>query len=159
MAPETIQRQPHYSVKSDVWSYGVLLYEIFNNGIKPWPNLDVRQCAANIKRGIMPDMPEITPKEVIHLVNKCWKINVEKRCDFKYITKKLKKVQSSYQLPEITNLTIAQLKNVGILTEEKAETQEEKDEEEIESISKTVTESVSTTGQWMSDSTVKPANE
>ncbi|KAK6102029.1 Protein tyrosine kinase family protein [Brugia pahangi] len=152
MAPETIQHKPRYSVKSDVWSYGVLLYEIFNNGIKPWPNLDVRQCATNIRRGVMPDMPEITPKEIIRLVRKCWKISVEKRCDFKYIVKKLKKLQLCYAPPEIADLTIAKLKNVKALTEEGAETQEEKDDCEAESITQTVIEGTST-GKWITDST------
>ncbi|EJW81266.1 hypothetical protein WUBG_07825 [Wuchereria bancrofti] len=152
MAPETIQHKPLYSFKSDVWSYGVLLYEIFNNGIKPWPNLDVRQCATNIRRGIMPDMPEITPKEIIRLVKKCWKISVEKRCDFKYIVKKLKKLQLCYAPPEITDLTIAKLKNVKALTEEGAETQEEKDDCEVELITQTVIEGTST-GRWITDST------
>lgn len=177
MAPETIQRHPRYSHKSDIWSFGVLFYEIFNNGIKPWPDLDVRQCATNIRRGTMPEMPgsiirkikkndffcflnfiaiykilvfqffiffvifclfnfviknkliaDRMPKEIIKLVNKCWKLNVEKRCDFKYVVKKLKKLQQSYAPPETSDLTIGKLKNVRILTEEAAEIQEEKDD-------------------------------
>uniref|UniRef100_A0A915Q5B0 Protein kinase domain-containing protein n=1 Tax=Setaria digitata TaxID=48799 RepID=A0A915Q5B0_9BILA len=142
MAPETIQREPHYSVKSDVWSYGVLLYEIFNNGIKPWPEMDVRRCATNIRHGIMPDMPENTPSEIIDLANKCWKMNIEKRCDFKYIVKKLKKIQLLYAPPKITDLTIAKLKNVQILTEKEVEIEEEKNENEMESLSKTSNEGI-----------------
>ncbi|VDM98270.1 unnamed protein product [Thelazia callipaeda] len=57
MAPETIQKLPQFSTKSDVWSFGVLMYEIFNDGIKPWPNWDARRCATYIRQGNMPEMP------------------------------------------------------------------------------------------------------
>lgn len=97
----------------------------------------------------------MTPKQIIRLVNKCWRMNVEKRCDFKYIVRKLKKVQLTYEPPEITDLTIAKLKNVEILTKMEAETQEEKDECEVETISKTITKGIST-GESIIVSTVKP---
>ncbi|VDM93261.1 unnamed protein product, partial [Onchocerca ochengi] len=137
MAPETIQREPRYSAKSDIWSYGVMLYEIFNNGMKPWPDMNVRQCATNIRHGIMPDMPEITPKEIIRLVNKCWRMDVEKRCDSKYIVRKLKKAQLYHGLPETSDLTISKLENVKVLTKEETEMQEEKNDYEMEMMSKT----------------------
>lgn len=39
-APETI-KEGLFDVKTDVWSYGVTVWEIFNDGMKPYGNVDV----------------------------------------------------------------------------------------------------------------------
>ena len=36
MAPETFESPPKFTCKSDIWSYGVLLWEICNNGKTPY---------------------------------------------------------------------------------------------------------------------------
>ncbi|VDM96456.1 unnamed protein product [Thelazia callipaeda] len=142
MAPETIRKDPKYSTKSDVWSFGVLLYEIFNDGIKPWPDWDVRQCATCIKQGNMPDMPDKTPSEIVKLVSECWTVDVEKRCDFIYIANKLSSIHLLYAPPKLNDLTIAKLKDVKPLTEKDAELKEERSDCEKESLSKKSSESL-----------------
>ncbi|PIO73216.1 hypothetical protein TELCIR_04820 [Teladorsagia circumcincta] len=49
MAPETLRRPQLWSAKSDVWSFGVLLYEMFNNGEKPWPDDEPKRIATHIR--------------------------------------------------------------------------------------------------------------
>ncbi|VDM25993.1 unnamed protein product [Toxocara canis] len=72
MAPETLVKPPKFSKKSDVWAYGVLLYEIFNLGVKPWPDEEVKKIATNIRHGSMPEMPSITPPSIKELVQTTW---------------------------------------------------------------------------------------
>lgn len=59
MAPETLVQQPAYSEKSDIWSYGMLLFEIFNKGKKPWPDWEVKKIATYIRKVQMPDFPSL----------------------------------------------------------------------------------------------------
>lgn len=35
-APEALARG-HYTIKSDIWSFGILLHEIFSKGQEPYP--------------------------------------------------------------------------------------------------------------------------
>lgn len=74
MAPECISKQPLYSLASDVWSYGVLIYKVFNKGIAPWPNdSDFKAMARRIRAFDMPKLPKEMP-EVMHklIEEKIW---------------------------------------------------------------------------------------
>jgi serine/threonine protein kinase len=57
MAPESLTRDPEFSVKSDVWAFGMLLFEIFTNGSKPWSDWENKKIATYIRRGNMPNFP------------------------------------------------------------------------------------------------------
>ncbi|XP_062871906.1 protein-tyrosine kinase 6b [Trichomycterus rosablanca] len=82
-APEAILHG-HFSNKSDVWSFGVLLYEIFSYGAIPYPGLSssaaVKQVTQHAYR--MP-APAKCPVFIDNLMTSCWKEKPEDRPDFK----------------------------------------------------------------------------
>ncbi|TKR86860.1 hypothetical protein L596_011368 [Steinernema carpocapsae] len=85
MAPETLQRASTITKKSDVWSYGVLVFEIFNQGEKPWPNDPVKKIATHIRRGEMMSVPELAPQQIREYLQRIWNLNPEQRPTFKEI--------------------------------------------------------------------------
>lgn len=59
LAPETMQ-QKVYSNKTDVWSYGVLVWEIYSDGAEPYPGLSNIQTRAKIiVQNYRMDMPKV----------------------------------------------------------------------------------------------------
>ncbi|KHJ88995.1 hypothetical protein OESDEN_11196, partial [Oesophagostomum dentatum] len=89
MAPETLKRPQLWSTKSDVWSFGVLLYEVFNDGERPWPDDEPKRIATHIRHGRMPDLPPKTPEKIRALVAKIWSVNPEERPTMENLAKKL----------------------------------------------------------------------
>uniref|UniRef100_A0A3Q3A9Z2 receptor protein-tyrosine kinase n=1 Tax=Kryptolebias marmoratus TaxID=37003 RepID=A0A3Q3A9Z2_KRYMA len=64
MSPESIF-QKIYSSESDVWSYGVLLWEVFSLGCNPYPDLlTTRQFLSELKKGHRMDQPEHAPPDM-----------------------------------------------------------------------------------------------
>jgi len=62
-APECLSKCPLYSVASDIWSYGALIYEIFNKGVSIWPDdKDFKAMAKRISSLEMPELPESMPE-------------------------------------------------------------------------------------------------
>uniref|UniRef100_A0A087YLN1 receptor protein-tyrosine kinase n=1 Tax=Poecilia formosa TaxID=48698 RepID=A0A087YLN1_POEFO len=85
MAPESIF-QCLYTVQSDVWSYGVLLWEIFSLGKSPYPNVVVdTNFYKMIKDGHHMEQPEFAPNEMYHLMKLCWSLEPTHRPTFKTI--------------------------------------------------------------------------
>lgn len=85
MAPESIF-QCLYTVQSDVWSYGVLLWEIFSLGKSPYPNVVVdTNFYMMIKDGRHMEQPEFAPNEMYHLMKLCWSLEPTHRPTFKTI--------------------------------------------------------------------------
>ncbi|KAM7373802.1 hypothetical protein PAMP_006505 [Pampus punctatissimus] len=85
MAPESIF-QCIYTVQSDVWSYGVLLWEIFSLGKSPYPNIAVdTNFYKMIKDGRHMDQPDFAPAEMYQLMTLCWSLEPTDRPTFKMI--------------------------------------------------------------------------
>ncbi|CAK6981358.1 platelet-derived growth factor receptor beta-like [Scomber scombrus] len=82
MSPESIF-QNIYSSQSDVWSYGVLLWEIFSLGGSPYPDLPMTQefyCA--LKRGYRMNRPEHAPHNIFDVMSQCWEEKPQDRPAF-----------------------------------------------------------------------------
>uniref|UniRef100_A0A1I8ABK4 Tyrosine-protein kinase n=1 Tax=Steinernema glaseri TaxID=37863 RepID=A0A1I8ABK4_9BILA len=113
MAPETLSKQPEYSEKSDVWSFGVLMYEIFNLGEKPWADEDdFKVIAKNIKKNRMVEPPAITPEAVKVLMKKTWSHEAKQRPPFKEIVSFLLDYQMLSKLPAPSELRVNRIPGV-----------------------------------------------
>ncbi|XP_041588123.1 tyrosine-protein kinase Srms-like isoform X3 [Vulpes lagopus] len=62
-----------YSPKSDVWSFGVLLYEVFTHGQCPYEGLSNHEALQQVTRGYRLPRPAACPAEVYALMLDCWK--------------------------------------------------------------------------------------
>ncbi|KAF4070920.1 hypothetical protein AMELA_G00279030 [Ameiurus melas] len=82
MAPESIFDNL-YTTLSDVWSYGILLWEIFSLGGTPYPGMVVDSSFYNkIKSGYRMAKPEHASSDVYELMVKCWNNEPDKRPSF-----------------------------------------------------------------------------
>lgn len=82
MAPESIFDNL-YTTLSDVWSYGILLWEIFSLGGTPYPGMVVDSSFYNkIKSGYRMSKPEHSPHDVYEVMMRCWNSEPEKRPSF-----------------------------------------------------------------------------
>ncbi|NXE90689.1 KSYK kinase, partial [Menura novaehollandiae] len=71
-----------FSSKSDVWSFGVLMWEAFSYGQKPYKGMKGGEVAQMIERGERMERPEVCPTEVYSLMKLCWTYNIDDRPGF-----------------------------------------------------------------------------
>ncbi|XP_065209231.1 plexin-A4-like [Planococcus citri] len=82
IAPETITHRRH-STKSDVWSYGILLWEIVTFGEVPYATYDdAKKLLKDIRSGYRMKKPEGCSMDTYCLMLKCWNHLPENRPDF-----------------------------------------------------------------------------
>ncbi|XP_074384865.1 megakaryocyte-associated tyrosine-protein kinase isoform X2 [Zonotrichia albicollis] len=89
-APEALKHNK-FSSKSDVWSYGILLWETFSFGRAPYPKLALKEVTELLEQGYRMDAPEGCPPTVYALMKSCWELEPGKRPSFKKLTEKLQK--------------------------------------------------------------------
>ncbi|KAL6071656.1 Serine/threonine-protein kinase svkA [Balamuthia mandrillaris] len=91
MSPEAIS-ELEYSEKSDVWSYGVCLWEIVTKGEEPFDGLNVVKAAIEIcEKGTRLTIPQDAPKVLATIINQCWALSPKDRPTFAEIASMLKK--------------------------------------------------------------------
>lgn len=71
MAPESLYDNI-FSVKSDIWSFGVLIWEIVTLGSTPYPGLAAAEVMRRIKEGYRLDRPEHCKRELYNIMYYCW---------------------------------------------------------------------------------------
>ncbi|NXA37161.1 KSYK kinase, partial [Eudromia elegans] len=79
-----------FSSKSDVWSFGVLMWEAFSYGQKPYKGMKGGEVAQMIERGERMERPEVCPTEVYDLMKLCWTYNIDDRPGFVAVEMRLR---------------------------------------------------------------------
>lgn len=76
MAPECL-RQGKFTTESDVWSFGVLIYEVYSFGDIPYPAMSNQQVYESVVNGHVMGQPPNTPDAVYHLMSQ---VRMQQRC-------------------------------------------------------------------------------
>ncbi|XP_064481076.1 tyrosine-protein kinase SRK2-like isoform X1 [Ornithodoros turicata] len=75
-----------FSIKSDVWSYGVLLYELITHGQVPYPGMSNRQVVEQVENGFRMPKPNCEcPDSVYNTMLTCWEGEPENRPTFEFL--------------------------------------------------------------------------
>ncbi|XP_048360361.1 tyrosine-protein kinase Fer-like [Sphaerodactylus townsendi] len=87
-APEAL-KYGRYSTESDVWSYGILLWEIFSLGSTPYHRMSNQQVIGQVERGFRMRAPKRCPMDIYDLMLRCWDRNPRGRPTFSAVYKEL----------------------------------------------------------------------
>ncbi|XP_067891290.1 vascular endothelial growth factor receptor 2 isoform X2 [Heterodontus francisci] len=89
MAPETIFDKV-YTTQSDVWSFGVLLWEMFSLGASPYPGVQIdEEFCQRLKEGTRMRCPEYASAEIYQTMLDCWNGNYKARPVFSELVEHL----------------------------------------------------------------------
>ncbi|RUS84391.1 hypothetical protein EGW08_007853 [Elysia chlorotica] len=84
MAPEVLQYNK-YSTKADVWSFGIVLMEIFTYGKEPYEDKASMEAFESVQDGYRMEKPDICPPEVYTVMLSCWQSNAHSRPCFDFL--------------------------------------------------------------------------
>ena len=72
----------HFSIKSDVWSFGILLTELVTYGRIPYPGMTNGEVLQKVERGYRMPCPTNTPEPLYQIMLDCWKHDPANRPTF-----------------------------------------------------------------------------
>ena len=96
MAPESL----YFSVftpKSDVWGFGILMWEIVTLGSTPYPGMGAREVMRKVRDGYRLERPGHCHPDLYHIIQKCWAGDMNKRPDFSELRKVRTLLYTSYE--------------------------------------------------------------
>lgn len=93
-APEAL-RENKFSNKSDMWSFGILLWEIYSYGRVPYPRVTVEDVAQHVDRGYRMDPPDGCPDSIYRIMQETWQKDSSKRPNFARVDQQLESITAT----------------------------------------------------------------
>ncbi|XP_072373435.1 muscle, skeletal receptor tyrosine protein kinase-like isoform X3 [Scyliorhinus torazame] len=98
MPPESIFFN-RYTTESDVWAYGVILWEIFSSGMQPYYGMAHEEVIYYVRDGNILSCPENCPPELYNLMRLCWSSMPTDRPSFASIHRILERMHERTAVP------------------------------------------------------------
>ncbi|XP_047439915.1 macrophage-stimulating protein receptor-like [Mugil cephalus] len=93
MAIESLQTQK-FTTKSDVWSYGILLWELLTRGASPYPDVDPYDITHYLLKGRRLQQPQFCPDALYSVMLACWDPEPECRPSFHSLVTEVQRILS-----------------------------------------------------------------
>ncbi|XP_074139399.1 macrophage-stimulating protein receptor isoform X2 [Sminthopsis crassicaudata] len=103
MALESLQTYK-FTTKSDVWSFGVLLWELLTRGASPYPSIDPFDIAHFLAQGRRLPQPEYCPDALYAVMLQCWDPVPTERPAFGVLVREVECVSASLRGEHYVNL-------------------------------------------------------
>ncbi|XP_071634074.1 fibroblast growth factor receptor homolog 1 isoform X3 [Temnothorax longispinosus] len=127
MAPEALFHRI-YTTQSDVWSYGILLWEIMTLGGTPYPSVpSVEKLFQLLRSGHRMEKPPCCSIEIYMLMRDCWSYQPGERPNFEELVIDLDRILTITANEEYLDLGLPQL-DTPPSSQESSETEEEGEE-------------------------------
>uniref|UniRef100_A0A8R1IL29 Tyrosine-protein kinase n=2 Tax=Caenorhabditis japonica TaxID=281687 RepID=A0A8R1IL29_CAEJA len=96
-----------YTPKTDVWSYGILCWEIYNAGATPYPNMTLNEVSSQVRGGYRMELPPTVSPDIAGLIiGRCWVENPIERFSMSEITDFLQRRfgmrRPNFERPEVS---------------------------------------------------------
>lgn len=93
MAIESLQTQK-FTTKSDVWSYGILMWELLTRGASPYPDVDPYDITHYLLKGRRLPQPQFCPDTLYSIMLTCWDPEPECRPSFNNLVTEVQHILS-----------------------------------------------------------------
>eukprot|EP01137_Pigoraptor_chileana_P034741 Opistho-2@27747 len=90
-SPESLSEQA-----SDVWSYGITMFEVYSRGSKPYVGVENHEVLDYLNSGKRLSKPDGCPQPIYAIMESCWRKYAETRPSFADVVTQLRKVVASY---------------------------------------------------------------
>ena len=92
-----------FTPKSDVWSFGVLLWEITSRGLTPYKGVDLTEVYSLLESGFRMEEPPDCPQGLYTLMTSMWQFRQDKRPDFHSIHSDIENLYLECDAKELSN--------------------------------------------------------